>query len=178
MLVWQRKKLKKDEEETCMAQRDSSKSDGNNHWCMWKFMISWHGMQQSHDFLTQDAAITCESSWFLYLSWFKDRERYGLEMTKHYKQKQLALYQWKIRMEKQSMLRKYSMCHVIKDNLLTMLDKNLKLILKYPLCKNRTFQINTKKVHRPKDDCWLWHARFGQLNFKDSRDSMWMDCLS
>ncbi|GAU42845.1 hypothetical protein TSUD_387380 [Trifolium subterraneum] len=65
----------------------------------------------------------------------------------------------------------------MKNNSLSLFDTNHKLILKTPLTKNRTFQINmsTAKLMclsaiETEDRNWIWHARFGHLNFKSLRE--------
>jgi hypothetical protein len=61
----------------------------------------------------------------------------------------------------------------MKNNSLALFDAKHNLILKTPLSKNRTFQINmtTAKVMclsalETEDKNWIWHARFAHLNFK------------
>jgi hypothetical protein len=61
----------------------------------------------------------------------------------------------------------------MKNNSLALFDAKHNLILKTPLSKNRTFQINmtTAKVMclsavETEDKIWIWHARVGHLNFK------------
>ncbi|GAU50483.1 hypothetical protein TSUD_409690 [Trifolium subterraneum] len=65
----------------------------------------------------------------------------------------------------------------MKNNSLSLFDTNHKLILKTPLTKNMTFQINmsTAKLMclgaiETEDRNWIWHARFGHLNFKSLRE--------
>ncbi|GAU36409.1 hypothetical protein TSUD_38770 [Trifolium subterraneum] len=65
----------------------------------------------------------------------------------------------------------------MKNNSLSLFDTNHKLILKTPLTKNRTFQINmsTAKLMclsavETEDINWIWHARFGHLNSKSLRE--------
>ena len=52
-------------------------------------------------------------------------------------------------------------------------DANKRLILKSKLAKNRTFQVNFTAAEvqcmsttETKDEDWLWHSRYGHLNFK------------
>ena len=52
-------------------------------------------------------------------------------------------------------------------------DPNLKLVLRSPLSRNRTFQANIKAAEvqclmatKINQLSWLWHLRFGHLNFK------------
>lgn len=61
----------------------------------------------------------------------------------------------------------------MENKMLKVFDNKKKLILKAPLSKNRTFKIGIQIMeHRclatsvDKDE-WLWHYRFGHLNFKD-----------
>jgi len=61
----------------------------------------------------------------------------------------------------------------MKDNVLKLFDKNQRLVLKTPLVKNRTFQTNMKVVDLnclsaivKDEDSWLWHYRFGHLNYR------------
>jgi hypothetical protein len=61
----------------------------------------------------------------------------------------------------------------MKDNPLKLFDKNQRLALKTPLAKNKTFQTDMKVVDLnclstilKKEDSWLWHYRFGHLNFR------------
>jgi len=61
----------------------------------------------------------------------------------------------------------------MKDNVLKLFDKNQRLVLKTPLAKNRTFQTNMKFVDLnclsaivKDEDSWLWHYRFGHLNYR------------
>ncbi|GAU35215.1 hypothetical protein TSUD_204910 [Trifolium subterraneum] len=65
----------------------------------------------------------------------------------------------------------------MKNNSLSLFDTKHKLILKTPLTKNRTFQINmsTAKLMclgaiETEDRNWIWHARIGHLNFKSLRE--------
>lgn len=53
-------------------------------------------------------------------------------------------------------------------------DNNKNLILRSKISMNRTFQINMNGVGNLRclsivkiDDSWMWHLRFGHLNFKD-----------
>lgn len=62
---------------------------------------------------------------------------------------------------------------VMKHDQMKMFNSTQRLILKAPLSKNRTFQINMNaaeiqclKVTESVEDSWLWHSRFGHLNFK------------
>ncbi|XP_073223543.1 uncharacterized protein [Cicer arietinum] len=64
---------------------------------------------------------------------------------------------------------------IMKNDALEMYDRQKKMILKAPLSKNRTFVINIQAVdiHCLKatssiDENWLWHSRFGHLNFRSS----------
>lgn len=54
-----------------------------------------------------------------------------------------------------------------------MFDSSKRLVLKVPLSKNKTFEINIKatefkflKLVESLEDCWLWHLRFEPLNFR------------
>ncbi|MCI52714.1 copia-type polyprotein, partial [Trifolium medium] len=65
----------------------------------------------------------------------------------------------------------------MKNNSLALFDAKHNLIMKTPLSKNRTFQINmtTTKVMclsavKTDDKNWIWHARYGHLNFKSLRE--------
>ena len=62
---------------------------------------------------------------------------------------------------------------IMKDNTLKLFDKDQRLVLKTPLAKNRTFKTNMKAVELnclsvvvKDEDRWLWHYRFGHLNFR------------
>ena len=62
---------------------------------------------------------------------------------------------------------------IMKDNTLKLFDKHQRLVLKTPLAKNRTFRTNMKAVEMnclsaivKGEDSWLWHYRFGHLNFR------------
>ena len=61
----------------------------------------------------------------------------------------------------------------MEDNCLKVFDKDQKLVIKENLSQNRTFRIGMNIL---KHEClatlenkmeWLWHHRFGRLNFKD-----------
>jgi len=61
----------------------------------------------------------------------------------------------------------------MEDNCLKVFDKDQKLVIKENLSQNRTFRIGMNIL---KHEClatlenkmeWLWHHRFGHLNFKD-----------
>ena len=61
----------------------------------------------------------------------------------------------------------------MKDGMLELLDPNLKLVLRSSFSRNRTFQANIKAaevqclmVTKINQLSWLWHLRFGHLNFK------------
>ena len=61
----------------------------------------------------------------------------------------------------------------MKDNTFKLFDKHQRLVLETPLAKNRTFQTNMKVVELnclsvmvKDEDGWLWHYRFGHLNFR------------
>ena len=60
----------------------------------------------------------------------------------------------------------------MEDRMLSVFDKDGRLILKVPLSSNRTFKIdiqigNHKCLASVVDDVnWIWHHRFGHLNFK------------
>ncbi|GAU50842.1 hypothetical protein TSUD_232190 [Trifolium subterraneum] len=60
-----------------------------------------------------------------------------------------------------------------KDKFLEVHDLNKKLVLKAPLSKNRTFKVNLQASEVQcfsslitEDEKWLWHYRYGHLNFK------------
>lgn len=61
---------------------------------------------------------------------------------------------------------------LMKNGCLKMFDCNQKLMLKTPLSSNRTFKVDIKcaKIHclasTLEDENWLWHLKFGHLNFK------------
>lgn len=61
---------------------------------------------------------------------------------------------------------------VMKNDNLKMFDPDQRLILRASLSSNRTFQVDIQgaKVHCLKaatnDESWLWHSRYGHLNFK------------
>lgn len=61
---------------------------------------------------------------------------------------------------------------LMKDACLKMFDANQKLMMKAPLSSNRTFQVDiqTVEVHClvavTREENWLWHSRFGHLNFR------------
>lgn len=62
---------------------------------------------------------------------------------------------------------------VMKDEALKLLDTHNSLVLKSPMSKNRTFKtmINSMEVQCLKTvvdhkNSWLWHLRFGHLNFR------------
>ncbi|RDX87961.1 hypothetical protein CR513_30501, partial [Mucuna pruriens] len=60
----------------------------------------------------------------------------------------------------------------MENNMMKMYDNKRKLILKVPLSKNRTFKIGIQSGESHcfavavEDQNWLWHLRFGHLNFK------------
>ena len=61
----------------------------------------------------------------------------------------------------------------MKGNVFKLFDKHHRLVLKTPLAKNRTFQTNMKAVELncsssiiKGEDIWLWHYKFGHLNFR------------
>jgi len=61
----------------------------------------------------------------------------------------------------------------MKNEVLELFDASNKLVLRPPLSKNRTFKtlISSTKVQCPQTvvenkQSWLWHLRFGDLNFK------------
>ena len=67
--------------------------------------------------------------------------------------------------------KKYRM--VMEDKEMKIYDKDRRLIIKAPLNRNRTFKVGIQVM---KHNClqgetyreeWLWHYRFGHLNFKD-----------
>ncbi|CAJ2647891.1 unnamed protein product [Trifolium pratense] len=60
-----------------------------------------------------------------------------------------------------------------KDHIIEVFDPKNKLILKAPLSKNRTFRVNLQASAFQcfsslitEDEKWLWHYRYGHLNFK------------
>ncbi|XP_019438837.1 PREDICTED: uncharacterized protein LOC109344530 [Lupinus angustifolius] len=62
---------------------------------------------------------------------------------------------------------------LMKDGLLELSDQENKPILRSKLTKNRTFQVNIQATEvqclasiESGDESWLWHSRFGHLNFK------------
>ncbi|GAU32405.1 hypothetical protein TSUD_220940 [Trifolium subterraneum] len=61
----------------------------------------------------------------------------------------------------------------IEDRMLRLMDSNIKLILKAPMSKNRTFKIEINVMNHMclatavERDEWTWHYRFGHLNFRD-----------
>ncbi|XP_073219745.1 uncharacterized protein [Cicer arietinum] len=62
---------------------------------------------------------------------------------------------------------------IVKNDALEMYDGQKKMILKAHLSKNITFFINIQaadiqclKAVSLVDEDWLWHARFGHLNFR------------
>lgn len=61
----------------------------------------------------------------------------------------------------------------MKEKFLKVHDRNERPILKAPLAKNRTFQVLLKIMEHQclassvSKDEWLWHYRFGHLNFND-----------
>jgi len=61
----------------------------------------------------------------------------------------------------------------VLHNALKLFDKNQRLVMKTPLSKNITFQTYMKAVELnclsaivKEEDSWLWHYRFGHLNFR------------
>jgi len=79
--------------------------------------------------------------------------------------------QWNLLSVGQLIRKGYSV--IMKDNSLKLFDKTQRLILKTPLAKNMTFQNNIKTVELnclsaiiKDEDSWLWHYRFGHLNFR------------
>ena len=61
---------------------------------------------------------------------------------------------------------------VMKDGALKLFDTKNNLVLKSPLSKNRTFktmisstEVQCLKIIVDHKDSWLWHLRFGHLNF-------------
>lgn len=65
---------------------------------------------------------------------------------------------------------------LMKEGCLKMFDSNQKLMLRAPLSNNITFKIDIKgaEVHclasTMSDENWLWHLRFGHLNFRSLSD--------
>lgn len=61
---------------------------------------------------------------------------------------------------------------LMKDDCLKMFDSDKNLLMKAPLASNRTFQVDIRaaEVHciavTTSNDNWLWHSRFGHLNFR------------
>ena len=61
----------------------------------------------------------------------------------------------------------------LENKMLRVFDRNHKLILKSPLSKNRTFKIEIDVIEQKcftttvNSEEWLWHYRFGHLNFRD-----------
>ena len=60
---------------------------------------------------------------------------------------------------------------VIKNGVLTIRDRELKLLAKVKLSANRLYLLNLSVVQPAclaamEDEAWLWHARFGHLNFE------------
>ncbi|KAK2370871.1 putative mitochondrial protein [Trifolium repens] len=60
-----------------------------------------------------------------------------------------------------------------KDQFIEVHDPNNRLVLKAPLSKNRTFKVNLQASEIQcfsslitEDERWLWHYRYGHLNFK------------
>jgi len=62
---------------------------------------------------------------------------------------------------------------IMEDKMLKIMDNNQKMIVKAPLTKNRIFKIEVQVMeHRCLSaavirDEWIWHNRFGHLNFRD-----------
>lgn len=61
----------------------------------------------------------------------------------------------------------------LRDNLIEVFDIKGRRVLKAPLCKNITFQVNLNATEvkclsstSAADETWLWHKRYGYLNFK------------
>ncbi|XP_047169380.1 uncharacterized protein LOC124837932 [Vigna umbellata] len=63
---------------------------------------------------------------------------------------------------------------VMEDNKVELFDGDKNLILRSKISKNRTFQISLEAVEssecmtlvKNSDESWLWHLRYGHLNFK------------
>ena len=62
---------------------------------------------------------------------------------------------------------------IMEDNAMKVYDRSMKLIIKAPMTRNSTFKVgiqvmehNCLQAERCKEE-WLWHYRFGHLNFKD-----------
>ncbi|KAK2359039.1 hypothetical protein QL285_096166 [Trifolium repens] len=62
---------------------------------------------------------------------------------------------------------------VMENKVMRLMDPNIKLILKAPMSKNRTFKIELNVMDHKclatvvERDDWTWHYRFGYLNFRD-----------
>ncbi|OIW01880.1 hypothetical protein TanjilG_31062 [Lupinus angustifolius] len=59
----------------------------------------------------------------------------------------------------------------LEEKMLKVFNKKGELVLKAPLAQNRTFKIgiqlgNQKCLESVTDEKWIWHQRFGHLNFK------------
>lgn len=61
----------------------------------------------------------------------------------------------------------------MQQNFIEVFDAKNRLVLKAPLSKNRTFKVNMNAAEIQcfsssvaDDEKWLWHYRFGHLNFK------------
>jgi len=60
----------------------------------------------------------------------------------------------------------------MEDNQMKIFDSNKRLILKAPLLRNKTFKIGIQiaefqcLVASISDESWMWHHRFGHLNFR------------
>lgn len=62
----------------------------------------------------------------------------------------------------------------IKGNFIEVLDAKGRLVLKAPLSRNRTFKVSLINAAQVQcftsqiadDERWLWHHRFGHLNFR------------
>lgn len=61
----------------------------------------------------------------------------------------------------------------MEEKVLKVYDSSRHLILKAPLAKSRTFKVGVEMMEHKclatavKHKEWLWHYRFGPLNFKD-----------
>lgn len=60
----------------------------------------------------------------------------------------------------------------MKNQSLKMYDSDHQLIMRAPLSNNRTFQVDIETTEvqcmaaMTSDETWLWHSRYGHLNFK------------
>ena len=73
----------------------------------------------------------------------------------------------------------------MKDGVLKLFDTKNNLVLKSPLSKNRTFKtmISSTEVQCLKTvvdhkDSWLWHLRFGHLNFRSLNQLITQDMVT